>query len=125
MPNVSISNLNGCKIIQVEKGHRLSIINGKTYVDGHEVDLNGDLHELKNIENCSLTINGDVDTIQVEQIASIEVHGDVKKDVRTNNGDVKADNICGSVSTVNGDINTKKIGGSVSTVNGDISRSFF
>lgn len=46
---ITIINGESGRIIQVKDGHRMSMKNGKWYIDGVEVDLNGDLHELNEI----------------------------------------------------------------------------
>lgn len=121
MPNgLNITCINGSRVINVEKGHQLSIIDGKYFVDGVEVDLNGDLSELKKQKQLHLTINGNVGKIDVSHLASIKVNGDVKGSVSTVSGGVSAKNIGGSVSTVSGNVGALHIDGDVSTVSGDI-----
>ena len=97
-----------------------AIIDGKYFVDGVEVDLNGDLSELKKQKQLHLTINGNVGKIDVSHLASIKVNGDVKGSVSTVSGGVSAKNIGGSVSTVSGNVGALHIDGDVSTVSGDI-----
>lgn len=119
---ITINNCKAGRIITVAKGHRMSIINNRYYIDGVEVDLDGDLSELKELEdkNLSVTINGNIERLEGENLSDVTVHGSVGN-VKTMSGDVTVEqDINGSVSTMSGDVKARHIGGSVSTMSGDI-----
>lgn len=102
----------------------MTVVNGKTYVNGKEVNLD----ELANKEGSgnvyNIYIEGDIDKLEVDhcekvvvtgnvrkvhtQCGSIEVKGDVDGDVHTNMGDIECGNVDGDVHTNMGSIRYRK-----------------
>lgn len=80
------------------RGHDVSIVGGRVFVDGKE--------------QPGTTLNF---------VINVQVLGDVQE-VHTNNGDVRVDGtVGGDINTVNGDVTVGQgVLGSVKTVNGDI-----
>lgn len=117
----TVTQVNGSTVVNVNSGHQLSIINGKYFVDGVEVDINNvdELAKL-DIQHANIIINGNVNEIRVDRLGSVTVQGDVKGNVETYNGDVRCNNIGGDARTYNGDITASKVVGSVKTHNGNI-----
>lgn len=113
-------------------GKNISVVNGKLFIDGKEIDkdilkeLNitiiGDVEKLDVTYCNSLKINGNcfkVETVMgdvsiegsVENVQStsgdIVVSGNIKGNAKTTSGDIKADTIYGSANTVSGDVKYK------------------
>lgn len=121
---MEIINKNGRRAIIVGKGESMTIINGKTYVNGKEVDLaelankqedsnvyhihiEGDVDKLE-IDHCeTISVNGNVRKIHTSY-GSIEIKGDVDGDVHTNMGDIECGNVDGDVHTNMGSISYRK-----------------
>ena len=121
---MEIINKNGHRAIIVGKGESMTITNGKTYVNGKEVDLaelankredsnvyhihiEGDVDKLE-IDHCeTISVNGNVRKIHTSY-GSIEIKGDVDGDVHTNMGDIECGNVDGDVHTNMGSIRYRK-----------------
>lgn len=121
---MEIINKNGHRAIIIGKGESMTITNGKTYVNGKEVDLaelankredsnvyhihiEGDVDKLE-IDHCeTISVNGNVRKIHTSY-GSIEIKGDVDGDVHTNMGDIECGNVDGDVHTNMGSISYRK-----------------
>ena len=118
----TIIQKNGSTVINVEGDHTMSMIDGKFFIDGKEVDLNGDLHELAELDmsQVNLTINGNVGEIRIGQIGSVTVNGSVSSGVLTTNGSVNCKDVYGNVTANNGSIKAKTINGGAIAYNGNV-----
>ena len=121
---MEIINKNGHRAIIVGKGESMTITNGKTYINGKEVDLaelankredsnvyhihiEGDVDKLE-VDHCeTISVNGNVRKIHTSY-GSIEIKGDVDGDVHTNMGDIECGNVDGDVHTNMGSIRYRK-----------------
>lgn len=121
---MQIINKNGCRTIIVGKGESMTVMSGKTYVNGKEVDLAelANKHEDSNVYH--IHIEGDVDKLEVDHCetisvtgkvrkihtsyGSIKIEGDVDGDVHTNMGDIECGNVDGDVHTNMGSIRYRK-----------------
>lgn len=101
-------------VIQTD-AKNISVVNGKVIVDGKTIDVD------ENEKNISIVVQGDIESIQADKLQYIEVSGNVKKDVKTQSGDVRCGEVGGSVSASSGNVSVEgSVGASVSTQSGDI-----
>lgn len=121
---MKIINKNGCRTIICGKGESMTIINGKTYVNGKEVDLAELANKQEDSNVYHIHIEGDVDKLEVDHCetisvtgkvrkihtsyGSIKIEGDVDGDVHTNMGDIECGNVDGDVHTNMGSIRYRK-----------------
>ena len=107
MRNVSINGM------VISTGGRNIIVSGnKVLIDG--IDVTPDAKEIK------IEVQGDIDKLEVDNCESILVIGNVKS-LSTLSGDVNIKgNVEGTVSSVSGDVRCNNVGGSVQTVSGNI-----
>lgn len=119
-----IINKNGCRTVIVGKGETMSIIDGKTYVNGKVVNLDeiaekqsdsniyhifveGDIYKLE-IDHCEkISVTGNVRKVHT-LYGSIDIKGNVDGNVHTNFGDIECGNVDGVVHTNMGSIRYKK-----------------
>lgn len=121
---MKIINKNGCRTIICGKGESMTIINGKTYVNGKEVDLAKLANKQEDSDIYHIHIEGDVDKLEIDHCetisitgnvrkihtsyGSIKIEGDVDGDVHTNMGDIECGNVDGDVHTNMGSIRYRK-----------------
>jgi len=117
-------------------------VNGQTY-EGNSVIIEGDGNVIVNgeIVSCcdqkhiSVEVNGDVDVLTASsgEVTAKDVgrlstaSGDVKCEnvggsIKTASGDVECTSVAGDVQTASGDVSARSIEGNVKTVSGDISK---
>lgn len=122
MDGITIKNIGGTRIITVNGNHSMNMIDGKWFIDGKEVDINGDLHELAELDmsQVNLTINGNVGGIRIGQIGSVTVNGDVNGSVTTTNGSVKYKDVYGNVTANNGSVKALTVSGDAIANNGNV-----
>ena len=98
---------------------RLTVINGKFYVDGKEVT---DWESLaKDQKHIDIKVEGDIDRLQVDECDSVTIMGNCNS-VETISGDVEiGGNVDGDVESVSGDIDISgNVSGDVKTVSGNV-----
>lgn len=119
---ITIKNIGGSRIITVNGDHSMNMIDGKWFIDGKEVDINGDLHELAELDmsQVNLTINGNVGSIRNVQIGSVTINGDVDGDVGTINGSVHCQDVYGNVTANNGSVKASTVSGGAIANNGNV-----
>lgn len=124
MDGITIKNIGGSRIITVNGNHSMNMIDGKWFIDGKEVDINGDLHELAELDmkQVNLTINGNVGSIHIGQIGSVTVNGDVNGGVATTNGSVNCHDVLGDVTANNGSVKAATVRDDAITNNGNVYR---
>lgn len=121
---MQIINKNGCRTIIVGKGESMTVMNGKTYVNGKEVNLDELANKQEDSNVYHIHIEGDVDKLEVDHCetisvtgkvrkihtsyGSIKIEGDVDGDVHTNMGDIECGNVDGDVHTNMGSIRYRK-----------------
>ena len=113
---VIIKNQSGCVSRDVV-GKTISIIGGKTFINGEPINELNDIGEERVI---NITIEGNVERLEVECCKTITVKGGAKR-VHTHCGDI---DICGDVEgdvhTNCGSINCGNVGGDCHTNMGSI-----
>lgn len=119
---ITIKNIGGNRIITVEGDHSMSMIDGKFYIDGKEVDINGDLHELGELDmsQVNLTINGKVENIRIGKMGSVTVNGSVSGGVVATNGSVHCQDVYGDVTANNGSVKAATVRGNAIANNGNV-----
>lgn len=119
---ITIKNIGGSRIINVEGDHSMSMIGGKFYIDGKEVDIQGDLHELAELDmsQVNLTINGNVENIRIGEIGSVTVNGSVSDGIVATNGSVHCQDVYGDVTANNGSVKAKSVRGNAIANNGNV-----
>lgn len=119
---ITIKNIGGSRIITVNGNHSMNMIDGKWFIDGKEVDIHGDLHELAELDmkQVNLTINGNVGSIHIGQIGSVTVNGDVDGNIFTTNGSVNCEDIYGNVTANNGSVKALTVNGDAIANNGNV-----
>lgn len=117
---MKIINKNGCRTIIYGKGESMTIINGKTYINGKEVDLAELANKQEDSNVYHIHIEGDVDKLEVDHCETISVTGKVRK-IHTSYGSIKIDgDVDGDVHTIMGDIECGNVDGNVHTNMGSI-----
>lgn len=119
---ITIKNIGGSRIITVNGNHSMNMIDGKWFIDGKEVDIHGDLHELAELDmkQVNLTINGNVGSIRIGQIGSVTVNGDVNGGIITTNGSVKCQDVLGDITANNGSVKAATVRGDAIANNGNV-----
>lgn len=97
-----VSNVTNSVITINNKGYvgkSISILNGKVYIDGSNVEVDG--------KEININVNGNIDTLSVDACSKITVN-DVGE-LKTTSGDVKILGIVkGDINTTSGDVKNKK-----------------
>ena len=62
---MQIINKNGCRTIIVGKGESMTVMNGKTYVNGKEVNLDELANKQEDSNVYHIHIEGDVDKLEL------------------------------------------------------------
>lgn len=119
-----IISKNGSRTIIVGKGESMTMMNGKTYINGEEVNLDELANQQEDSKVYHIHIEGDIDKLEIDHCekisvignvrkihtsyGSIEIKGDVDGDVHTNMGDIECGNVDGDVHTNMGSIKYRK-----------------
>lgn len=119
--NTIINSISGTisyngKTINVARGSRLEMIDGK-------VLINGKPFEQYNEADCpiiKIEITGNAESIETKN-GDVTIQGDAGN-IRTMSGDVRCNSVEGDVSTMSGDVTCDSIKGHCSTMSGDIRR---
>ena len=100
-----------------------TVINGKEY-KGNNVSISGDNVIIDGVTQdgslsgpVNVVVHGDVNTIE-NQAGSVTAHN--VHQISTGSGDVKCNNVAGSVRTGSGDVECGIISGNVRTGSGDV-----
>jgi len=94
-------------------GNNIQVINNKVIIDG--VDISNDI----DAKEINITVQGNLGVLEVDHAKLVEIHGDINI-LNNGSGDVKCQNINGSVKSGSGNISSSSIGGNVQTGSGNV-----
>jgi hypothetical protein len=93
-------------------GNNIVVTKGKVIINGKDVTPDS--------KEININVEGNIEELKVDTCDSIIINGDVSN-ITTQSGDVEiSGNVTGSIQTMSGDVDCGTVGGSISTMSGDI-----
>lgn len=106
--NMSTITING---VTYSGGNSIVAVGNKVMIDGKDVTPDSKI--------INITVEGNVGEVSADYCQKIIVKGTVTN-VQTASGDVKCNDVTGSVTTMSGEVEAANVGGSITTMSGDV-----